>query len=140
MKNKLTLIDKPLIIEKVIREMKSDSYLKTCFEGEIKEGLIIGQFTRLALLNGMVIGYTKVLGEYNLEKGELKLITKPNVLFYLLSVLVILGFTIQSYLMQLDFVLFFPFILIIAWLISSYFDGRALVLKVKSIYNSIIST
>lgn len=77
----------PDLVLSVLKALRNDYELSKTFEGSIKNGIISGTFSMLALINGMVIGFLKVEGVYSKEKGELTIEIKPNMLYWILQVL-----------------------------------------------------
>ncbi|KAB1065911.1 hypothetical protein [Salibacter halophilus] len=135
MRNKFTLKTEPEKLRLLLNSFKSDHKLRKCFEGQIEDGVIKGEYTRLAQLNKLVISYTKVSGTYNIEKGELSITTHPSKLFYVITFCSILGFTICGFhvnerVVQIAIALI-AFLLVFSWSLSSYLEGRALISRLK---------
>lgn len=55
----------PELVLSVLKALRNDPELSKTFEGSIKNGIISGSYSMLALINGMVIGYFIVDGVYS---------------------------------------------------------------------------
>lgn len=55
----------------------------------------------MALVNGIVIGYVKISGTYDLDKGNLNLVVKPSLLFLMTA---ILNFILTSFILYPAFI------------------------------------
>lgn len=91
-------------VKTLCKALIHDDYFAKTFDGKVKNNEIAGFYSNLAQANTLVIGFIKVEGSYNLEKGnlELKLTISRLFLFLLLfagtvaGTLAILGVT-KSY-------------------------------------------
>jgi len=88
--------NKPEKVKKVLSGLSTDTHLSKTFEGTLRNGDLIGFYTNLALVNGMVIGYVKIKGKYDIDKGVLSLRVIPSNLFWL----VIVFFMVSSVLLM----------------------------------------
>lgn len=85
----------PEAIKRILSQLKIDKHLSKTFEGTAINGTLKGFYTNLALINGIVIGYVKIKGTYDLKTGCLKIKTIPSILFWLLILLSFFaGFTL----------------------------------------------
>lgn len=84
-----TIHNHPEIIRKTLLQLKKDAYFSKTFEGIIARGIIRGNYTWLATVNGIVIGYVRVTGTYSLQKGEMQIRTSPSGLYWVVMAFVI---------------------------------------------------
>ena len=79
MKRTLEIVNKPEQVANILTSLRRDNYLSKTFEGTAKNGLLRGFYTKIALYNsGVVIGYVKIKGQYDLNEGNLKLDVDPS--------------------------------------------------------------
>jgi hypothetical protein len=91
LKKKFEIIDNPKLVNAVLVAHKSHSHLSKTFEGTAKNGVLQGRYSELALVNGIVLGYLKVQGRYDLVKGDMKIEILPNTLFWAMQFFALLG-------------------------------------------------
>lgn len=117
-------------VKRILSSLKKDIHFSKTFEGTAKNGVLKGAYTNLALVNGMAIGYVKIYGTYDLVKGNLNLVVKPSLLFFLVM---LLNFT-------LTFIVFYPgiigrqvdFIAVVCILIFSFIHFLILIIEKSS--------
>jgi len=93
-------VNKPEQVANILTSLRRDNYLSKTFEGTAKNGLLRGFYTKIALYNsGVVIGYVKIKGQYDLNEGNLKLDVAPSNLYWIvmaLSVVVVVFLTYKG--------------------------------------------
>jgi hypothetical protein len=98
------------------------------------------RYSELALVNGIVLGYLKVQGRYDLVKGDMKIEILPNTLFWAMQFFALLGVSIFSFLGIKDhpsfigtgFFLFFSLLI----LIFINRDSKGYLFQLKRICNN----
>jgi hypothetical protein len=140
LKKKFEIIDNPKLVNAVLVAHKSHSHLSKTFEGTAKNGVLQGRYSELALVNGIVLGYLKVQGRYDLVKGDMKIEILPNTLFWAMQFFALLGVSIFSFLGIKDhpsfigtgFFLFFSLLI----LIFINRDSKGYLFQLKRICNN----
>lgn len=94
LKKTFSIKQNPEQVKTILTSLTADYHFSKTFEGKIKNGYLSGLYTNLALVNGMVIGYVKIKGDYDLEKGDLKIVVFPSILFWAVCIFVLIGNTI----------------------------------------------
>jgi hypothetical protein len=94
LKKTFSIKQNPEQVKTILTSLTADYHFSKTFEGKIKNGYLSGLYTNLALVNSMVIGYVKIKGDYDLEKGDLKIVVFPSILFWAVSNFILIGSTI----------------------------------------------
>lgn len=124
----------PELVLSVLKAFRNDPELSKTFEGSIKNGLISGTYSMLALINGMVIGYVKVEGVYSKEKGDLTIEIKPNLLFWFLHLFLLIGGVFAAFISTEKWIVNSFLIVFSALLILFFFiDSNSFIKKLKHI-------
>ncbi len=97
LKRTLDIINKPEQVKSILTSIRKDDHFAKTFEGITENGLLNGFYTNLALINGVVIGYVKIKGQYNRDKGDLKLEVVPGNLYWIILTLALLVFAFLTY-------------------------------------------
>jgi hypothetical protein len=97
LKRTLKIENEPDKVNRILTSLKKDNHLSKTFEGSAKNGYLTGFYTQLALINGMVIGYVKIKGQYLREKGNLKLEVIPSNLYWVVIAFDLIAITILTY-------------------------------------------
>ena len=91
------IINQPEQVKTILSSLRKDDHLSKTFEGTAENGLLTGFYTNLALVNGMVIGYVKIKGHYNIDQGNLNLQVVPSRLYWVAMLFNITCLTLLSY-------------------------------------------
>ncbi len=75
---------------------KHDYTLKDHFEGTAKDGILKGYYSGMPLWRTL-IGYVGIHGNYDLEKGDLKIEVAPNLFFWGMQCLCGIGVLVLGY-------------------------------------------
>ena len=123
----------------ILTALRKDNHLSKTFDGSAKNGVISGFYTNIALFNGgMVIGYVKIKGQYNRDKGDLSFEIVPSNVYWLVLIFAIgaIGFLTYKGLTE-DNMLFmgaFLFLfLILGWTLAHMLEGRHFIKHIKRI-------
>ena len=98
MKRSIKIENEPEKVKEVLSSLATDKHFVKTFEGTATRGMLAGLYTNLALINGLVIGYVKVKGHYDLTKGDLLIKVIPSKLYWLVINFNVVGITIFTYL------------------------------------------
>ena len=119
----------PEAIKQLLTSLKSDVHFSKTFEGTAKNGKLSGSYSNMVSFNGLVIGYVKIIGTYDLKDGRIQIKAVPNMLFWLvigffLTAAILLsskGFLYESSEFVVSLVLiFFVIILVVLFLIEKW--------------------
>ena len=97
MKSTLEINGQPEKVQAILSALRKDQHLSKTFEGSAKDGLLTGFYTNLALINGLVLGYVKIKGLYDLTNGNLTVKVVPSNLFWVVVSFAILVISILTY-------------------------------------------
>jgi hypothetical protein len=97
LKRTLEILKKPEQVSNILILLRKDNHLSKTFEGTMKNGSLTGFYTNLALINGMVMGYVKIKGQYDRNKGNLKLEIVPSNLYWLVLTFAVVAGVCLSY-------------------------------------------
>ena len=97
LKRTFELTKEPGKVGEILLSLRKDRHLSKTFEGTPKNGLLDGYYTNLALINGMVISYVKIKGNYERKSGDLKLAVVPGNLYWAMMVFHIVALSILAY-------------------------------------------
>ena len=97
MKKSIEILNHPEQVRAVLSSLRNDSHLSKTFEGNAKNGVLSGFYTNLALINDMVIGYVKIKGIYDSDKGDLNIQIVPSNLFWLVIAFITIPFGLSIY-------------------------------------------
>lgn len=97
MKRTFEIEKEPEKVNKILTSLSKDKHLSQTFEGSAINGCLNGFYTNLALINGMVIGYVKIKGQYDRDKGDLKIKVIPSNLYWIVIAFSIIAITILTY-------------------------------------------
>ena len=128
-------------MKSIITSFRSDQHLSKTFDVEAKNGTLIGFYTILAKYNGgVVVGYVKVIGNYNHEKGNMNLIVKPSNLYWFVSVFMLYPLIWSIYKSLAENILFLIgtiicLVLILGWTLAFYFERRSFIKHLNHIIN-----
>ena len=133
LKRTFELTKEPGKVGEILLSLRKDRHLSKTFEGTPKNGLLDGYYTNLALINGMVISYVKIKGNYERKSGDLKLAVVPGNLYWAMMVFHILALSILAYKGIGSFLfLFMALAITVAFIIES----RSFIKHMERIVNS----
>ncbi|MEX2484999.1 MAG: hypothetical protein WED10_10580 [Brumimicrobium sp.] len=122
MKPTIEIEKSPKKVEAILTALKKNDHFLRTFEGDIQEGRINGDYKNLTFINNSEMGYVKVTGTYNNEKGNMNLKTKPAVLYWvilnfslIISVVLLSGAVTGSYVILAGAIFFFLLALLITF-------------------------
>ena len=140
MNRELEILNKPEQINNILRSLRKDHHLSKTFEGSAKNGLLSGFYTNLALINGLVIGYVKIKGLYDRDKGDLKLEVIPSNLYWIVMTFALLGMAILTYKglaeNKMYFIGSFLFLFMaLGWTLAFVLESKSFIKHIKRIIN-----
>lgn len=143
MKLNFEIDDEPENVNLLLSNFTKDDHLSKTFEGTIKDGRIEGIYTNLALINGLVIGYTKIRGKYDLEKGQVSLRFLPSNLFWLaisFSISAIIIFSLKNFESSISKMVGCIFFSSLGTLFTLFFfiEGQSFIKQIKRVYKAIL--
>jgi hypothetical protein len=131
---------KPIKVNKILISLRNDNHLSKTFEGTVKNGFLNGFYTNLALISGMVIGYIKIEGQYNLSNGDLKVEVISSKLFWVVIVFNLIAIILLTNVWLngdniglIGFLLFLTLVLLIS--VAFFLDSRSLLNNLKESVN-----
>lgn len=140
MENSFVINNAPEKVKSLITSFRSDQHLSKTFDVEAKNGKLIGFYTNLAKYNGVVVGYVRVKGNYNHEKGNMNLSVKPSNLFWLVSAFMLYPLIWTIYKSLTENILFLMgtlicSVLILGWTLAFYFERRSFIKHLNRVIN-----
>lgn len=140
MKRTLEILNKPEQVANILTSLRKDNHLAKTFEGTAKNGLLSGFYTNLALINGVVIGYVKIKGQYDRDKGDLKFEIVPSNLYWIVLTFAILviGFLTYKGLSEnkMFFIGSFLFLIMaLGWTLAFVLESKSFTRHIKRIIN-----
>lgn len=114
--------------DKILTSLRKDQHLSQTFEGSASNGRLKGFYTNLALINKMVIGYVKIKGQYDREKGDLRIVVIPSNLYWVVIIFSLIATITLAYegiirekliLIGSFLFLLFGFVITVAYLLES---------------------
>ncbi len=138
MKRTFEILNNPEQVSIILTSLRKDNHLSKTFEGTAKNGSLSGFYTNLALINGMVIGYVKIKGQYDLDKGDLKLEVVPSNLYWIALTFAFVAITFLSYkgLTQDKLNLIVALLLILmplGWTLAFILESKSFIKEIKRI-------
>lgn len=140
---KLQITDDPEKLKLLVYRLKRDEHISKTFEGKFKNGVINGVYTNMALINGIPVGYTKIKGTYDLEKGRLLVSHMRSNLYWciigaiaIVSIILIvkcLVYSVRLNVFALAFLLFFALLITLI----SILEGRSFLKEVKQVWSEL---
>ena len=97
LKRTVEIEKEPGKVDKILHSLSKDRHLSKTFEGTAKAGRLTGHYTNLALINGMVIGYVKIKGNYERKSGNLKMVVVPGNLYWVVIAFNIFAVSLLTY-------------------------------------------
>jgi uncharacterized membrane protein len=140
LKRTLEILNKPEQVANILTSLRKDNHIAKTFEGTAKNGYLKGFYTNLALINGVVIGYVKIRGQYNRDKGDLKLEIVPSNLYWIVLTFAILviGFLTCKGLTEnkIFFIGSFLFLIMaLGWTLAFVLEGKSFMRHINRIIN-----
>jgi hypothetical protein len=140
LKRTLEIVQKPEQVANILTSLRKDNHLSKTFEGTTKNGLLSGFYTNLALINGLVIGYVKIRGQYDRKQGDLKFEIVPSNLYWIVltfAILIIGFFTYkgltESKLLFIGSLVFL--IMAFGWTLAFVLESKSFIKHINRIIN-----
>ncbi|NVK64488.1 MAG: hypothetical protein HWE22_07855 [Flavobacteriales bacterium] len=141
MKRTFQIDNHPEKVNLILSSLRTDNHLSKTFEGTAKNGSLVGFYTNLALINGLVIGYVKVKGQYDSKKGDLKLEIVPSNLFWFVISFAVIVISVLAYKglkgENMFFIGSFLFaFMALVWTLAFFLEGRSFIRHMHRIVES----
>ncbi len=142
LKRTFEILNKPEQVANFLTSLRQDNHLAKTFEGSAKNGILEGFYSNLALINGVVLGYVKIRGKYDRDKGDLKFEIVPGNLYWIVLIFAILVIGVLTYKgltgNKMFFIGSFLFLIIaLGWTLAFVLEGKSFIRHIKRIINLI---
>jgi hypothetical protein len=140
LKRTLEILNKPEQVDKILTSLRKDAHFAKTFEGSAKNGFLDGFYTNLALINGMIIGYVKIRGQYDRDKGDLRIEVVPGNLYWIVmvfAVMVIAFLTYRGLIENTQFLIGSSlfFFIALGWTIAFVLESKSFIKHIKRMIN-----
>jgi VIT1/CCC1 family predicted Fe2+/Mn2+ transporter len=97
LKRTVELEKEPEKVKGILHSLTNEHHFSKTFEGTIRNGVLEGYYTNLALIHGIVVGYVKIKGTYDRKRGDLTLTIFPGNLYWIVIAFIAVALSILTY-------------------------------------------